>query len=150
VAGRTNVGCGCASAAPRVALRSRWRIAYSHRGRTDSSAAAGGRLPTDAVVLETVPAVVVVLDAEGRVVAFNCAAGELSGHGDEDVAGCDVWETGLIREEDQLGTRESFDHLRAGDFPNRSENRWITEGGQRRLLSWRNSAVLGDEARFST
>ena len=74
-------------------------------------------MPTDAVVLETVPAVVVVLDPEDRVVAFNCAAGELSGHGDEDVAGCDVWETGLIREEDQPGTRESFDHLRAGDSP---------------------------------
>ena len=70
--------------------------------------------------------------------AFNCAAGELSGHGDEDVAGCDVWETGLIREEDHLGTRESFDHLRAGDFPNRSEKSPMTfaAGSERREVDF--------------
>jgi PAS domain S-box-containing protein len=41
----------------------------------------------DAVVLETVAAVVVVLDARGRIVEFNRAAEELTGYASEEVCG---------------------------------------------------------------
>jgi PAS domain S-box-containing protein len=94
------------------------------------SAAADARRPTDAVVLETVPAVVVVLDAQGRVVELNRAGEELTGYSGEEIRGRMLWETGLVPEEEQSGTREVFARLRAGDFPNRYENHWITKDGR--------------------
>ena len=100
-------------------------------------------------MLETVPAVVVVLDAQGRVVELNRAGEELTGYGGEELRGRELWETGLVPEEEQSGTREVFARLRAVDFPNRYENHWITKDGRWRLLSWRNSAVLDEYGEVS-
>jgi PAS domain S-box-containing protein len=100
-------------------------------------------------VLETVPAVVVVLDAQGRVVELNRAGEELTGYSGEEIRGRKLWETRLVPEEEQPGTREVFARLRAGDFPNRYENHWITKDGRWRLLSWRNSAVLDEYGEVS-
>ena len=95
-------------------------------------------------MLETVPAVVVVLDAQGRLVELNPAGEELTGYSGEEIRGRKLWETGLVPEEEQSVTREMFARLRAGDFPNHYENHWITKDGRWRLLSWRNSAVLDE------
>ncbi len=100
-------------------------------------------------MLETVPAVVVVLDAQGRLVELNRAGEELTGYSAEEVRGRELWETGLVPEEEQPGTREVFARLQAGDFPNRYENHWITRDGRWRLLSWRNSAVLDEYGEVS-
>ena len=100
-------------------------------------------------MLETVPAVVVVLDAQGRLVELSRAGEELTGYSAEEIRGRKLWETGLIPEEEQSGTREVFAGLRAGDFPNRYENHWITRDGRCRLLSWRNSAVLDEYGEVS-
>ena len=100
-------------------------------------------------MLETVPAVVVVLDAQGRVVELNRAGEELTGYSGEEIRGRGLWETGLVPEEEQSVTREVFARLRAGDFPNRYENHWITRDGRWRLLSWRNSAVLDEYGEVS-
>ena len=100
-------------------------------------------------MLETVPAVVVVLDAQGGVVELNRAGEELTGYSGEELRGRKLWETGLVPEEEQSGTREVLARLRAGDFPNRYENHWITKDGRWRLLSWRNSAVLDEYGEVS-
>ncbi len=97
----------------------------------------------DAVVLETVAAVVVVFDVQGRIVEFNRAAEELTGYSSEEVRGRVVWETGLIGQEEP-GFREMVARLNAGKFPDHYQSHWATKDGRRRLLSWRNSAVLGD------
>jgi PAS domain S-box-containing protein len=115
----------------------------------DLPAAAGASRPTDVVVLETVPAVVVVLDAQGGVVDLNRAGEELAGYSGEEIRGRKLWETGLVPEEEQSVTREVFARLRAGDCPNRYENHWITRDGRWRLLSWRNSAVLDEYGEVS-
>ena len=100
-------------------------------------------------MLETVPAVVVVLDAQGRVVELNRAGEELTGYSSEEIRGRKLWETGLVPEDQQPGTREVFSRLRAGDFPNRYENHWITKDRRWRLLSWGNSAVLDEDGEIS-
>ena len=98
----------------------------------------------NAVVLETVAAVVVVLDAQGRIVEFNRAAEELTGYASEEVCGRVVCEAGLIAREEESGFRGTVAGLNAGEFPSRYESHWATKDGRRRLLSWRNSVVLGD------
>jgi PAS domain S-box-containing protein len=50
-------------------------------------------------VLETVPAVVVVLDAQGGVVELNRAGEELTGYSGEEIRGRKLWEAGLVPEE---------------------------------------------------
>ena len=100
-------------------------------------------------MLETVPAVVVVLDAQGRLVELNRAGEELTGYSAEEIRGRKLWESGLVPEEEKPGTREVFARLHAGDFPNRYENHWITRDGRWRLLSWRNSAVLDEYGEVS-
>ena len=101
-------------------------------------------------MLETVPAVVVVLDAQGRLVELNRAGEELTGYSVEEIRGRKLWESGLVPEEEEPGTREVFARLHAGDFPNRYENHWITRDGRWRLLSWRNSAVLDEYGEVSS
>ena len=98
----------------------------------------------DAVVLETVAAVVVVLDARGRIVEFNRAAEAPTGYASEEVCGREMWKTGLIAREEEPGFRGTVAGLNAGEFPSRYESHWVTKDGRRRLLSWRNGAVLGD------
>ena len=100
-------------------------------------------------MLETVPAVVVVLDAQGRLVELNRAGEELTGYSAEEIRGRELWETGLVPEEEQPGTPEVFAHLHVGDFPNRYENHWITKDERWRLLSWRNSAVVDEYGEVS-
>ena len=100
-------------------------------------------------MLETVPAVVVVLDAQGRVVELNHAGEELTGYSAQEIRGRELWETGLVPEEEQSVTREVFARLRAGDFPIRFENHWITRDGRWRLLSWRSSVVLDEYGEVS-
>jgi PAS domain S-box-containing protein len=96
------------------------------------------------MVLETVAAVVVVLDAQGRIVEFNRAAKALTGYASEEGCGRVVWETRLIAGEADPGFRGTVARVNAGEFPDRCESHWVTKDGRRRLLSWRNSAVLGD------
>ena len=100
-------------------------------------------------MLENFPAVVVVLDAQGRLVELNRAGEELTGYSAEEIRGRKLWETGLVPEGEQPGTREVFADLHAGDFPSRYENHWITRDGRWRLLSWRNSAVLDEYGEVS-
>ena len=85
------------------------------------------------------------LDAESRIVEFNRAAEGLTGYASEEVCGREVWETGLIAQEEEPGFRETVAGLNAGEFPSRYEGHWMTEDGRRRFSSWRSSVVLGDD-----
>jgi PAS domain S-box-containing protein len=81
---------------------------------------------------------VCVLDREGRIVRFNQACEELSGYSVDEVRGRPYWEL-LLAPEDVPAVRAHTDA--AADFPNRSENAWITRSGERRIISWTNNAL---------
>jgi hypothetical protein len=55
-----------------------------------------------------------------------------------------MWMTGLIARQDEPGFRDTVARVNAGEVPDRYESLWMTKEGRRRLLSWRNGAVLGD------
>lgn len=94
-----------------------------------------------AAVLDTVDALVVVLDTEGRIIQFNRACEELTGYSSEEVKGKRVWDLLLLPTEvDRV--RAVFDDLRAGRLPNRFENYWVAKDGSRRLIAWSNTALL--------
>jgi PAS domain S-box-containing protein len=93
-------------------------------------------------VLETVAALVLVVDPPGRIVRFNRACQELSGYSSEEVVGKVVWDLPLLLPEEMEAVKGVHAQLTAGEFPNRHENHWRTRDGQRRWIAWTNTALL--------
>jgi PAS domain S-box-containing protein len=92
-------------------------------------------------VLETVGALIVVLDADGRIIAFNRECERVTGWSFDEVAGEPFWERFLPADE-QPGVRGVFGRLTSGEFPISYENDWLTRGGDRRRIAWSNTAIL--------
>jgi len=95
-------------------------------------------------VLDTVGALVVVLDTQGRVIRFNRTCEQVTGYTFHEVRNNPFWDIFLVPEEVKK-VREVFKELKAGHFPNRAENYWVTKKGERRLISWSNTALLNKE-----
>jgi len=94
-----------------------------------------------ATVLDTEEALVLVLDSQGKIVRFNRACEQLTGYSREEIMGHKVWDF-LLPQEVIPNVMNVFSSLAAGDFPNQYENEWVTRDGGRRLIAWRNSAIL--------
>ena len=92
-------------------------------------------------VLDTVGAMVLVLDRDGRIIRFNRTCEEVSGYRFTEVQGRFVWDF-LIPPEQVEGIRGVFKNLVAGMFPNTYENYWVAKDGQRKLIAWSNTALL--------
>jgi two-component system sensor histidine kinase DctS len=95
-------------------------------------------------LLDTVGALVCVLDKEGRFVMFNRACEETTGYRFEEVKGKYVWDLFLVKEEIEPVT-QVFRNLQAGMFPNRFENYWLTRDGEKRMIVWTNTVLLDDD-----
>ena len=93
-------------------------------------------------VLETLGALVVVLDREGGIVRFNRACERTTGYTFDEVKGRCFWDLFLIPEELEP-VKAVFERLRAGDFPSEFENYWVAKDGRRRLIAWSNTALMG-------
>ncbi|MGC9348691.1 MAG: PAS domain S-box protein [Anaerolineae bacterium] len=95
-------------------------------------------------VLDTVGALVVVLDRQGRIIRFNRACERTTGYLAEEVNGRHVWDLFLTPEE-IAPVRAVFKQLRDGEFPKEYENFWLTREGDRRLIVWSNTSLLDAE-----
>jgi PAS domain S-box-containing protein len=96
------------------------------------------------IVLDTLDALVAVLDKQGRIVSFNRACVEATGFSAEDVLGRHVWDM-LIPEEQIEDVKAVFNSLSAGHFPSKYQNYWLTRDGGRRLVNWSNTCVLDED-----
>lgn len=95
-------------------------------------------------VLDTVAALVVVLDHEGRIVRFNRACEQSTGYGFAEVEGRPFWDFLLLPEEVEK-VKAVFAQLQAGQYPNEHENQWITKDGRRRLIAWSNTILFRED-----
>ncbi len=95
-------------------------------------------------VLDTVGALVVVLDSKGRIVRFNRACEQTTGYSHDEVIGKEFWTLFLVPEELEP-VRAVFNELRAGSFPSQHENYWLNKDGGRRLIAWSNTAILDSQ-----
>jgi PAS domain S-box-containing protein len=95
-------------------------------------------------VLDTAGALVVVLDREGRIVRFNRACERTTGYSLDEVRGRLLWDLFVIPDEVKQ-VKAVFEELQAGQFPNEHENYWLTKDGDRRLVAWSNTAILGTD-----
>jgi PAS domain S-box-containing protein len=116
---------------------------------TQNGAEAALRTERDFIsaVFETISALVVALDREGRIVQFNRACQETTGYSLDEVKGKSIWNLPLLVPEEIDAIRSVFSRPVAGQFPNRWENPWITKDGRRRLIAWSNTAIVDADGR---
>ena len=95
----------------------------------------------NAALIETVGALIVVLDRDGVILRFNRACENSTGYSANEVLGKHVWDM-LLTPEERDPVKNVFMQLQAGHFPNTHQNYWLTKQGGRRLISWSNTAII--------
>ncbi len=94
-------------------------------------------------VLSVANALIVALDAEGRVLLFNRKCEEVTGWSEDEIRGRFLWDD-LVPEERIAATRQEFSRITEADLPASRERPWKTRDGKERLILW-NSSVARDE-----
>src|SRR5271169_1998012 len=93
-------------------------------------------------ILDTVGALVVVLDGEGRILRFNPACEITTGYSMEEVQGKCVWDLFLFAEEaDRF--RTIFEVMRTDLLPHDYQSSWVTRHGDQRLIAWTSTLLPG-------
>lgn len=93
-------------------------------------------------VLDTIGALVVVLDNQGHILNFNLACQKITGYTKQDVYGRKIWDF-LLAPDEQATVRNVFSCLAAGQCPNFHENDWVARDGTRHRIAW-SDTVLTD------
>ena len=94
-------------------------------------------------IFDTVSALILVLDSEGRIVRFNPACELMTGYSLAESCGKCVWDLFLVPEE-AGAFRELFEGIRQGLSPAEYESCWVTRGGARRTIAWSATLLKGN------
>ena len=97
-----------------------------------------------AALLDLIGALIVILDAQGRIVYFNHACEQLTGYLRQEVQGKYAWDL-LILPEDVASIQAIFDHLIPDDFPKPCESCWVTRDGDWRWIAWMDTVCLNEQ-----
>ncbi len=84
-------------------------------------------------ILHTAATLIVVLDCKGAITRFNRTCEQLTGYSFDEIAGKQLWETGLL---DPSISREIINQLIFGKNFNESEVVLICKNGEKYLISW--------------
>ncbi len=95
-------------------------------------------------VLDTVGALVFVLDPEGKIIRFNRECELMTGYYFEEVRNQSFWKIFLLSE-DIESVQATFAQSSNRNSPSSYENYWIAKSGERRLISWSTTALLSPE-----
>src|SRR5580658_1075479 len=93
-------------------------------------------------ILDTVGALVTVLDPQGRIVRFNRACEMTTGYSFPEVRGKCIWECFLLPEEVER-FKTAFAELSADLLPRDYRSHWVTRHGARRLIAWSTTMLPG-------
>ena len=95
-------------------------------------------------ILDTVGALVVVLDPEGRIIRFNRACEQTSGYSFAEVAGQKIWDLFMVPEEvDRF--KSVFQQLCSDQLPSDYESYLVKRDGTRRLIAWSSTVLPGND-----
>ena len=93
-------------------------------------------------ILDSISALVIVLDPTGRILRFNKASQDLTGYSLAEVKHRRVWDF-LIPPEDTESVKALFESTEVEDGPSRRANHWLTKDGRRRLIAWSTAVKRG-------
>jgi PAS domain S-box-containing protein len=100
-------------------------------------------------ILDTAPSLIMVLDANGRVVRFNRACEELSGVTLDEVAGRPIWELPFLLDDDRGPIRDNIPRLMASTAPVKLDRTWLGKSGTRHVIAWTVMALRGQSGATS-
>ena len=95
-------------------------------------------------ILDTVGALVTVLDPEGRIVRFNRACELTTGYALEDVRGRHIWSY-FFQAEEVERARSILSQLSADLLPQDFQSHWVTRHDTHRLIAWSCSMLPGND-----
>ena len=121
-------------------------VAYLIRSLDNSVAQLRQERDFATTVLDTSGALVVVLDADGRIERFNRACTEITGFPAAEVAGQYVWERLLTPDGVDL-IKTVLAQLHADQQPAAYESYWLTRTGERHLIAWTSAPLLDENGR---
>jgi len=94
-------------------------------------------------ILDTVGALVVVLDPDGHIIRFNRACELTTGYSLDEVRGKRIWDFFLVPEEvDRF--KAIFAQLSADLLPEDYQSYWLTRHGTKRLIAWSSTMLPGN------
>jgi PAS domain S-box-containing protein len=93
-------------------------------------------------ILDTVGALVVVLDEQGRITHFNRACEQMTGYSFAEVQGQLVWDLFLIPE-DVERFKAAFQKTRVEQSPQEYESSWVSREGRQRMIAWSTTVLPG-------
>lgn len=94
-------------------------------------------------IVDTVAALIVVLDRDGRIVDVNAHVERVTGYAADQLVGAAIWDVLHLPEEaDEV--RRVFGALPGGVVPPEHQSHWVTRRGERRLIRWTNAALRDD------
>ena len=118
-----------------------WRQVRSSREADALSREIAQREKSLRTLVDTVQALLLVLDQDGRVLQANAAVAELTGASTEDLVGV-PWMESFIPDADVIGVQDVFNRIMAGEPRVTHENRIVSSDGTReRFVRWQSSAV---------
>ncbi|MGQ4646442.1 PAS domain S-box protein [Lyngbya aestuarii] len=97
-----------------------------------------------AALLNTVGALVVVLDTEGQIVRFNHTCEQVTGYSFAEVQG-KVARDLFVPTEELTAVNEVFARLHSGQQPIDHTTGWLTKNGSKRVISWSSTILLNDQ-----
>ena len=101
----------------------------------------------DAIV-NTVDALVVVINREGHIVLFNHACEVATGYKFDQVQGLPFWDLFIIPEE--KGSFEEYFKVDGGSrVPSKRENVWLTKSDCQVMIAWSNTVLRDDQDRMT-
>ena len=95
-------------------------------------------------ILDTVGALVTVLDPEGRIVRFNRACELTTGYSLDEVRGRHIWDFFLLQEEAER-FRSILVQLSGDLLPQECQGHWVNRHGTPRLIAWSSSMLPGSD-----
>jgi PAS domain S-box-containing protein len=93
-------------------------------------------------ILDTVGALVLVLDLDGRIIRFNRACENLMGYTFREVQGKVIWDLFLVAEEAER-FKASFQQTRSDQRPHEYETSWVSPDGRHRTIAWSTTVLPG-------
>ncbi len=120
-----------------IGLKADRRISRQQRSKEDL------RLELDFIqtVLNTVSAVVVVLDKKFRIAFVNRRGEQAFGYSQEEVQGRHLWDFLLLPGESKQ-VEKTYTKLMHSKQTSHMENSWLTKAGEQRLMSWTSSILV--------
>src|SRR5271156_6520406 len=95
-------------------------------------------------ILDTVGALVVVLDSEGRIIRFNRAGEQSTGYLLAEVSGQKFWDLFMVPEEVER-FKLVFEQLCSDQMPRDYEGYLVRRDGEHRLIAWSSTLLPGRE-----